>query len=664
MSMSTAVHPLLVMLLVAVALLLGLRWGRTRERRRAGDTNSQAFAAGFRAGHLEGWKDCQAARELAAKSVLSAPGTPQPSAGPNRPAPPAPTVRQEVQPAALPRPGGARAYHLVPPVRNAPHEQVRPQPARPAVPQESAADRAARKEKRDRQNINITLYVASLLLVAAGALFVGTSLPELLRFAGVLAVTALFYAGGLVLHAKAPRLRPAAVAFAGTGLALIPVAGLALYSFLLHDGPGAWLVTSFIGTVAYVAAAVRMDSRILAYLSLTFVVSTAWSGISVLGGALAWYFASLIGVAVLLALLALTRPRWMPSVFLKPLMDLHPFVVPSVAVAVTFVPLLLGTGEYALIMFLCGAYFTLMAAVPRSRFRVAQYYGGRVSLTVAAAAGTWAASESLPWALLTGVALAALQSVLLASGPNVVPAALLGSAVRQRADAVGTFGIQLLLTLLWGAATLLPAAVDPAGDVPIWVPLLLALLTGMALAVGLGGVAEWAPVPALMLAAAFGDRAGGWTPAGLLVLVALFWVVRSLPPSEPLRLHFVLAARIAVTLAVPAVVVAVTGDGFDDVPVLSAFLLALLVQQLATAVLVRMGVPSVAPDTSLAGFSLAALPVLAALASADDTPQPSLAGGAVVLQLLTSLGIGWALSGKAATGTPWRSGVRRPSAWA
>ncbi|HSO17012.1 MAG TPA: hypothetical protein VLS95_13790 [Arthrobacter sp.] len=637
--MSTAVHPLLVMLLVAVALLLGLRWGRARERRRAGDTNSQAFAAGFRAGHVQGWRDGKAAPEPVAATIPQAKAPP--ATRPYRPTLPVETV-------------GPLRYEPVPP---AGHEQFRPRPARPAVPQESAADRAARKEKRDRQNINITLYVAGLLLVAAGALFVGTSLPEVLRFAGVLAITVLFYAGGLVLHTRAPRLRPAAVAFAGTGLALIPVAGLALYSFVLHDGPAAWLATSFIGTVAYVAAAVRMDSRILAHVSLTFVVSTLWSGISVLGGALAWYFGSLIGLAVLLALLALTRPRWLPSVFLKPLLYLHPFVVPSVAVAVTVMPLLLGKGEYAFLMFLCGAYFALMAAVPQGRFRVAQYYGGRVSLTVAAAAGTWAASDSLPWALLTGVALAALQAVLLASGLKVVPAALQGSAFRQRADALGTFGLQLLLTLLWGAATLFPSA-GPTVDVPVWVALLLAVLTGMALAVGLGGVAEWAPVPALMLAAAFDDRAGGWTPAGLLLLVALFWAVRSLPPQEILRLHFVLAARIAVTLAVPAVAVAVTGDGYDSVPVLSAFLLALMVQQLATAVLVRAGVPSLAPDASLAGFSLAALPVLAAVAIADDSPQGTLAGGAVVLQLLASLGIGWALSGKAATGTPWRSGLR------
>ena len=90
----------------------------------------------------------------------------------------------------------------------------------------------------------------------------------MLRFAGTAAITALFYAGGLFVHARAARLRPAAIAFTGTGLALVPVAGLALYNFTLHDGPAAWLVTSVIGTVAYVAAAVRVESRVLAYLSL------------------------------------------------------------------------------------------------------------------------------------------------------------------------------------------------------------------------------------------------------------------------------------------------------------------------------------------------------------------------------------------------------------
>ena len=80
------------------------------------------------------------------------------------------------------------------------------------------------------------------------------------------------------------------MAFTGTGLALVPVIGLALYSFVWQNGPAAWLATSLIGTLAYIAAALRLESRVLAYLSLTFLVSTAWSGMAVLGAALVWSF--------------------------------------------------------------------------------------------------------------------------------------------------------------------------------------------------------------------------------------------------------------------------------------------------------------------------------------------------------------------------------------
>lgn len=198
---------------------------------------------------------------------------------------------------------------------------------------ESPAVVLARKERRERQNINVTLYVASLLLVAAGALFVGTSLPAVLRFAGVCLITALFYGAGLAVHVKAPRLRPAAVAFAGTGLALVSVAGLAMYNFTVLDAPLAWFLTSMVGTLAYVVAALRLDNRVLVYLSLTFVVSTAWSGVSVLGAPLVWYFAAMIGFAAATTLLSQVKPGWVPPMLLRPLMQLDPFVVPAVALA-------------------------------------------------------------------------------------------------------------------------------------------------------------------------------------------------------------------------------------------------------------------------------------------------------------------------------------------
>ncbi|MFM9429258.1 hypothetical protein ACFDR8_000124 [Arthrobacter sp. MP_2.3] len=648
--MSTAASLLLVLLLLAGALLLGRRWGEARENTRSTSAASGFFAAGYRAGHVQGWADSRAAETPGAPPPVSAP-TPVPPREQPPVVRPVPAVQAVVPPFPQSRPVSAGQRPPLPVSR-------RPLVPPPLPAKESAADRAARKEKRDRQNINITLYVASLLLVAAGALFIGAALPAGLRFAGVGVITALFYAAGLILHAQAPRLRPAAVAFAGTGLALIPLAGLAMFNLTLHNGPAAWLISSVVGTVAYVSAAVRMDSKVLAYLSLTFVVSTGWSGISVLGGALVWYFVVLIAVAVLLTLLALTRPGWVPSVYLEPLMDLHPFVVPAVAAAGTFLPGLLSSGEYAFVMSLSGAYFALIAALPQSRFRVAHYYGARASLTVAAAAAAWAATGGVQWMILTVVVLAAFQAVLVASGRDVVAPALLGPAGRRRADALGTFGLQLLLTVVWGAAAWFDSAAGaPAGaGVPLWVPPLLALLTGMVLAVRLSGVAEWGPPAALVVTAAGMDTAGGWAPAGFLISAAVFWTVRSLPAAEPLRLHFVLAARVAVSLAFPAVAAAVTSASPAALPVVSAFLLGLLAQQLTTAVLVRTGVAAPGPNITLAAFTLAAVPTLAAVALADPTQGRAYTGAAIVLQLLVGLGIGLALSGAAAS-SPWRPGV-------
>ena len=101
-----------------------------------------------------------------------------------------------------------------------------------------------------------------------------------------------------------------------------------------------------------------------------------------------------------------------------------------------------------------------------------------------------------------------------------------------------------------------------------------------------------------------------------------------------------------------------TGGGYDSVPVLSAFLLALVVQQLATAALVRAGVPSLAPDAEPGRILPRGAPRPRRAGVRGRHPGRTLAGAAVVLQLLASLGIGWALSGEAAAGIA--VAVRRP----
>lgn len=653
----------------------------------------ESYEAGYRAGHLRGWLDAMAKVEATRQAAgpLS-PVAPPPvvSAAHGEPAaaynvasvpPPGPVVELPFpiaagvprRPAEAPHPVVAAVGAARPAARG--HVDEPPLSGYAAQPEETPAERQARREKRDRQNINITLYVASLLLVAAAALFIGTSLPPMLRFAGVCVVTAAFYAGGFVLYARVPRLRPAAVAFAGTGLALVPVTGLALYNFALHHGPTAWLITSLIGTVAYVAAAVRLESRVLVYLSLTFVASTAWSGVSVLGGALVWYFAALIGVAVLLTLLALAKPGWLPPVYARPLMVLHPLVVPAVAAAATCVPLLLDKTEYALIMALCGCYFGLMAAVPGSRLRLANFYAARISLTLAAAVEIWHLTGRGSDAVLAAAAILAVQAMAVA-----LTAARLGHWLpdanrpqnqaeaspgtrhgRWFVDALATFSIQLLATAAYASLVLSAeyypdGALGQAGDVPLWIPVGVALATSFVVAARLGGPAEWAPMAALLLAGVLGYAMGAWPLATMLALAFVFWAVRAFFAASTLRRNLVLGARLALTLTVPVTVAAVVGANPDRI-ITSVFglLVALVCQQVISAVLERAGGGSLAPEATFAGFGAAGLAAVVLLVLLDTTPGHDWIRAAVVIQLLTALAVGLLMVPRPASELEWNA---------
>ncbi|UXM90579.1 hypothetical protein [Paenarthrobacter sp. JL.01a] len=468
---------------------------------------------------------------------------------------------------------------------------------------------AARKAKRDQQNINITLYVASLLLVAAGALFVGTSLPQFLRFAGIWFITALFYVSGLVIHAKVPRLRPAATAFVGTGLALIPVTGLAMYNFVLHSGPSAWLVTSLLGTALYAYTAVRLDNKVLAYLSLSFVVSTAWSGVSILGGALVWYFTAMIGVAVLLTLAALLRPRWIPPLYVRPLMTLHPYVVPLVALAVTVTPHLLAKGQYALVMLMCGLYFAVMGAIPRARFRIQHAYAARLALTLALAGLVWDLTADVSTVLFAAV---------LSLGVQALGVAFAGSRFAPRLwwnDSLSCLALQLvvssILTVVLGFG---------AFDLPVHVPLAVTMLTAMCLGWKLRHGVEFSPAGVLVAALAFSPWLGAWPITILLISAAIFWFLLTIATTD-YRRQLVFAGRIALTAAAPAAVAAVFESSPDRLTFsLAAFVAASALQQLVNGVLAASGTKVLAPQSSIVGFGTAAMVGLLALSAFDHSP--------------------------------------------
>ncbi|ABM09702.1 hypothetical protein [Paenarthrobacter aurescens] len=651
---------LLIVIVGAVGYALGVAMGRrgTSDDAYVAPDKAAAYQAGYLAGHVAGWRDAEAkgqdvnraAARTAQQAPISSPPAPvssppapvssppapvylqRPVQAPAPPAMPLPDVRSPFRPPS-PQPASQQARPPMPPPaarQPAPYQQVASPVPPPPVVRETPEAAAARKEKRDQQNINITLYVASLLLVAAGALFVGTSLPALFRFVGIWFITALFYVSGMVIHARVARLRPAAVAFVGTGLALIPVTGLAMYNFVLHNGPAAWLVTSLLGTAVYAYTAVRLDNKVLAFLSLSFVVSTAWSGVSVLGGALVWYFTALIGVAILLTVVALLNPRWLPPLYVRPLMVLHPSLVPLVAVAVTLTPHLLSKGEYAWVMLMCGVYFAVMFFVPQARYRVQHLYAARAALTLALLGVVWDVTADVSSVMLAAAICLGVQSLGVAyGGKRLLPHS-------WWYDAVSCLALQLVTS-----AVLTVVLEFGAFDLPNYVPLSLTMLTAMVVVWKLGQGMEFAPVAVLGVAGALGGLLGAWTVSALLASAALYWFLRALIRPASYCQYLILAGRIAITLAVPAGVAGIfTGNPDRTAYSLIALVAGASVQQLLSAGLERGGVRLLAPQASVAGFGGAAVAGLLALPAFDAASGRPAVAAAVLVVLLAGLASG------------------------
>lgn len=512
-------------------------------------------------------------------------------------------------PAPMPGPpAGAEdaAASLVAGERSAvpPGDTLGPAPSRGVQdpPAPSPEERAAQRAARELRNINIALYSASLLLVAAGGLFIGAAVPGAAKAVTIGAVVALFYCSGLVLYTRLPRLRAAAVAFTGTGLALLPVAGL-LFGVLTGQGASAWFATALVGTVAYVAAAVRLQSRVVAFLALPFFLSIALSSVSLLGGALVWYFTCSIGVAAVLAALLRLAPPWLPTVISRAVVDTHRLLAPTALVASLLLGGLLTTADRAQLWVVATAYYAALLAFFELS-RIQHFYALRSAGSIAAVLVAWAAGCSTSWGALILAVCLALQVVGLlgardrvrgfldsARRPSVEEAGhhpdRQAGASRYALDVLVTFSVMTLVAAAVVLSSVVPTAAAPSGSPDALLPMLLVLVTGMAIAVRCAGAFQALVLPGVVLGAVthWDDP---WRTEVVLSLTAIHLLARGLRSGDLHREHFMLAARAAVTALAPVAVLVhvaspgVPAGGVGELAGL-ALVLALVVNQLAEA---------------------------------------------------------------------------------
>lgn len=419
-----------------------------------------------------------------------------------------------------------------------------PAPARPMQPPPPSADElAATKERRDRRNVNITLYTACLLLVAAASLFIGAALPVTARVTGLAVVVGLFYVGGLVVHAVSRTVRPAAVAFTGTGLALVPVLGVALDVLVLQDSVLSWLITSALGTVLFAVAAVRLDSTVVAFLTVPFLLSTVMASGAAVQQGMVWAFIAWIGLAVLMAWLSADadattarRDRWLPGPYREAIARTHQWITPGAVLAAVAVGLWVEPVQMFLLLLAATAYYATVAVIGPRRFRLASSYAVRAGLLLALAA--WAAmlDWSLPVTLTVLVACLCLQVPLTWFGRGGGGCLPIGAGAHV--DRVGVLVASWALTAAVQAGALLGAGGPWLVEGFSWALGVLVLTTAVLAVASVGATSDpsaglgWqvatplALVPAVLgLASVAGDEPRPWLEEFCLAVIIVVQLV-------------------------------------------------------------------------------------------------------------------------------------------
>ncbi len=315
----------------------------------------------------------------------------------------------------------------------------------PFAPPTSLSD-AERRERNRSHTINIALYVASLLLVSGIILLAQTiGLTDGVKFAIVWLMIFVFYVAGFVINKHVPILKPAAVAFIGTALAAVPIAGITMYYLVTNDAALCWLVTSLIGSIMYVHATVAMKSQLLAYVSILslFIFSCTLPAVS--HAQVMWYYVAMIAFGSLLTLLAHYKYAWIPQEFAEPIVKTSPVAVPVALTGAVFSFWTMTAGEYTAVFSVAALYYVaqaVIAIVPA--LRTTYWVIARCIMIVAAVSLTAALTDN-SWVMMS-YALAAAGLV-----NAVVSIAFLAPRVRRGDDHheimqwIG-FGVALLAT--------------------------------------------------------------------------------------------------------------------------------------------------------------------------------------------------------------------------
>lgn len=220
------------------------------------------------------------------------------------------------------------------------------------------------KPHKQLDNALLLLYLGAFLFVASAGLFVafGGFSGELRAFI-VAIVSGLFYLGGLHLHKHNARLKEAGVSFAAIGMAIAPLVGLSIYSYVFDQtyGPAVWFATSIAVFVLYAHAMYNLRSNFVGYLLIFSFVSMLQSTLSIIDAPVYYFIWMMIIAGLILQLISRYVPKIGMHELSTPAYTSSQLIVP-VSVFVSFISIgSQGYAQLAVSLLFASAYYGLEA---------------------------------------------------------------------------------------------------------------------------------------------------------------------------------------------------------------------------------------------------------------------------------------------------------------
>jgi|GEM_PF-1185279 len=214
-------------------------------------------------------------------------------------------------------------------------------------------------------NITLLLYFGAFLFVVSVGLFIalgGTS--GWIRTLSVLFMALALYFSGQWIYKTKAALKPAGLTFAGIGIVITPLVGLAAHKYIGGTSPQVvWFATSILCMALYSHALVSLRKPLINYIFIFTLLSLFESGVAVINAPIYYFGWAMAAVGLLLQIISRWRDIW-PD-FQDASMSGSQLYIPLAAMVSLAVTPSQGFGQLGISLLLAALYYGLESYQPK-----------------------------------------------------------------------------------------------------------------------------------------------------------------------------------------------------------------------------------------------------------------------------------------------------------